>query len=207
MFECSREQSKPRQLLKQKRVINAQLANGSATSASSAGQSTNNGQSSPSLNSKRNQLLNGGKSSQASTYKDEINVDNLDFTKKILHTSWHPKDNIIAIAATNNLYLFYNKEASSSAMHSVSSSSSSTSSNSSSTCSNSSTSYINSNNNTNNSTNPNAYFISNNCTNSDLNNGLCNSSDIINNNTTNLSGIGFSISSNGLLFFMLFFVF
>lgn len=42
--------------------------------------------------------------------KDEVNVDNLDFTKKILHTSWHPKDNIVAIAATNSLYVFYNKE-------------------------------------------------------------------------------------------------
>jgi hypothetical protein len=95
MFECSREQTKPRQQLRPKRVTNSNLSNGQA-----------NGNSSPLLNSKRNNLLNG----KSNAFKDEVNVDNLDFTKKILHTSWHPKDNIIAIAATNNLYLFYNKE-------------------------------------------------------------------------------------------------
>ncbi|CAF0773492.1 unnamed protein product, partial [Brachionus calyciflorus] len=94
MFECSREQTKPRQQLRPKRVTNSNLSNGQ------------NGNSSPLLNSKRNNLLNG----KSNAYKDEVNVDNLDFTKKILHTSWHPKDNVIAIAATNNLYLFYNKE-------------------------------------------------------------------------------------------------
>ncbi|XP_018862694.1 serine/threonine-protein phosphatase 2A 55 kDa regulatory subunit B delta isoform [Parus major] len=41
--------------------------------------------------------------------KDEITVDSLDFNKKILHTAWHPTDNIIAVAATNNLYLFQEK--------------------------------------------------------------------------------------------------
>lgn len=95
MFECSREQTKPRQLLRPKRVTSSNLSNGQT-----------NGNSSPLLNSKRNNLMNG----KTNSYKDEVNVDNLDFTKKILHTSWHPKDNVIAIAATNNLYLFYNKE-------------------------------------------------------------------------------------------------
>ncbi|KAM7073439.1 serine/threonine-protein phosphatase 2A 55 kDa regulatory subunit B delta isoform 2-T2 [Molossus nigricans] len=41
--------------------------------------------------------------------KDEISVDSLDFNKKILHTAWHPADNIIAVAATNNLYIFQDK--------------------------------------------------------------------------------------------------
>ena len=41
--------------------------------------------------------------------KDEINVDLLDFNHKILHAHWHPKDNVIAVAATNNLYLFTGK--------------------------------------------------------------------------------------------------
>lgn len=38
--------------------------------------------------------------------KDEISVDCLDFNKKILHTAWHPQENIIAVAATNNLFIF-----------------------------------------------------------------------------------------------------
>jgi len=38
--------------------------------------------------------------------KDEISVDSLDFTRKIIHSAWHPKENIIALAATNNLFLF-----------------------------------------------------------------------------------------------------
>ena len=42
--------------------------------------------------------------------KDEIAVDCLDFNKKILHTAWHPQENIVAVAATNNLYLFQGKE-------------------------------------------------------------------------------------------------
>ncbi|XP_064173269.1 serine/threonine-protein phosphatase 2A 55 kDa regulatory subunit B delta isoform-like [Anguilla rostrata] len=41
--------------------------------------------------------------------KDEISVDSLDFNRKILHTAWHPNDNIIAVAATNNLYIFQDK--------------------------------------------------------------------------------------------------
>ena len=38
--------------------------------------------------------------------KDDITVEFLDFSHKILHTAWHPQENIIAVAATNNLYLF-----------------------------------------------------------------------------------------------------
>jgi len=41
--------------------------------------------------------------------KDEIFVDCLDFNKKILHTAWHPSENIIAVAATNNLFLLQDK--------------------------------------------------------------------------------------------------
>lgn len=32
--------------------------------------------------------------------------DNIDFKKSILHLSWHPKENSVAIAATNNLYIY-----------------------------------------------------------------------------------------------------
>jgi serine/threonine-protein phosphatase 2A regulatory subunit B len=38
--------------------------------------------------------------------KDELAVDSLDFTRKILHTSWHLDNNTVAVATANNLYLF-----------------------------------------------------------------------------------------------------
>uniref|UniRef100_A0A915BTW6 Serine/threonine-protein phosphatase 2A 55 kDa regulatory subunit B n=1 Tax=Parascaris univalens TaxID=6257 RepID=A0A915BTW6_PARUN len=41
--------------------------------------------------------------------EEEISADALDFTKKILHTAWHPHQNIIALAATNRLYIFQDK--------------------------------------------------------------------------------------------------
>jgi serine/threonine-protein phosphatase 2A regulatory subunit B len=41
--------------------------------------------------------------------KDEISVDTLDFNSRILHTAWHPNENVIAVAATNNLYIFQDK--------------------------------------------------------------------------------------------------
>ena len=42
--------------------------------------------------------------------KDEVAVESLDYTRKILHAAWHPRDNILAIAATNNLYLFHEQQ-------------------------------------------------------------------------------------------------
>lgn len=41
--------------------------------------------------------------------ENDISVDSLDFRKKILHTAWHPTDNIIAIAASNNLFIFQDR--------------------------------------------------------------------------------------------------
>ena len=35
-----------------------------------------------------------------------INANNVDFNKKILHASYHPREDTIAIAATNNLFIF-----------------------------------------------------------------------------------------------------
>jgi len=35
-----------------------------------------------------------------------ISPDNIDFGKKILHSSWHPRENVIAIAASNNLFIY-----------------------------------------------------------------------------------------------------
>ena len=108
MYECSREQSKPRQQLRPKRVVSSNLNSANNNSNSNTiNATTNGGSASPSLNSKRaastfNKTTAGG--------RDEVNVDNLDFTKKILHTTWHPKDNVVAIAAINNLYMFYAKD-------------------------------------------------------------------------------------------------
>ena len=41
--------------------------------------------------------------------KDEISVDSLDFSKKILHTAWYLSENIVAVVATNNLYILQDK--------------------------------------------------------------------------------------------------
>lgn len=102
MFECSREQTKPRQPLRPKRVVNSNMTNGGTTANTATTTAGSNG----AANCSKRNILNG----KSSYYKDEVNVDSLDFTKKILHSSWHPRDNIVAIAATNNLYLFYNKD-------------------------------------------------------------------------------------------------
>ncbi len=55
----------------------------------------------------------GGSGSSSSSSKkkgsaksDEVNPDAIDFDKKVLHASWHPKENLIAIAASNNLFLY-----------------------------------------------------------------------------------------------------
>ena len=42
--------------------------------------------------------------------RDDVSVDSLDYSRKILHPVWHPRDNILAIAATNNLYLFHEQQ-------------------------------------------------------------------------------------------------
>ncbi|KAI9199487.1 WD40-repeat-containing domain protein [Polychytrium aggregatum] len=46
---------------------------------------------------------NAGRKSKREEF---TNMDTLDFSKKILHASWHPRENTIALAATNNLFLF-----------------------------------------------------------------------------------------------------
>lgn len=38
--------------------------------------------------------------------KEELNPENIDFMKKTLHVAWHPKENLIAVGASNNLFLF-----------------------------------------------------------------------------------------------------
>jgi serine/threonine-protein phosphatase 2A regulatory subunit B len=38
--------------------------------------------------------------------RNEIALDSMDFNRKVLHPAWHPERNVLALAATNNLYLF-----------------------------------------------------------------------------------------------------
>ena len=38
--------------------------------------------------------------------EDQIDVNAISFTKKPLHVAWHPRDDVIAIGASNNLYLY-----------------------------------------------------------------------------------------------------
>ncbi|KAI7856055.1 WD40-repeat-containing domain protein [Circinella umbellata] len=55
------------------------------------------------LGSSKNKLgLNGNGGGRGR--RDEMDV--VDFNKKILHASWHPRENTIAVAATNNLFIF-----------------------------------------------------------------------------------------------------
>jgi serine/threonine-protein phosphatase 2A regulatory subunit B len=54
---------------------------------------------------KRANLPKSGKK-KGSSKSDEVNPDAIDFDKKVLHASWHPKENLIAIAASNNLFLY-----------------------------------------------------------------------------------------------------
>jgi serine/threonine-protein phosphatase 2A regulatory subunit B len=54
-------------------------------------------------------MKNKGLECQVSPQKREelyYNINSLDYNKKILQASWHPKENIVALAATNNLFLF-----------------------------------------------------------------------------------------------------
>ncbi|CDK27339.1 unnamed protein product [Kuraishia capsulata CBS 1993] len=45
---------------------------------------------------------NGG----LSMIRKDVDFETIDFKKSILHLSWHPRENSVAIAATNNLYIF-----------------------------------------------------------------------------------------------------
>lgn len=37
---------------------------------------------------------------------EDVNIHAIDFNKKVLHASWHPRENTVAVAATNNLFIF-----------------------------------------------------------------------------------------------------
>ncbi|KAF1603844.1 UNVERIFIED_CONTAM: Serine/threonine-protein phosphatase 2A 55 kDa regulatory subunit B delta isoform, partial [Eudyptes robustus] len=38
--------------------------------------------------------------------RTEVDLESLDFDAKIMHSAWHPKENIVALAAGNLLYVF-----------------------------------------------------------------------------------------------------
>ncbi len=42
----------------------------------------------------------------ANSMRRDLDFESVDFKKSILHLSWHPRENSVAIAATNNLYIF-----------------------------------------------------------------------------------------------------
>ncbi|KAI9292403.1 protein phosphatase PP2A regulatory subunit B [Neoconidiobolus thromboides FSU 785] len=46
------------------------------------------------------------RSGQGKGGRDDLNVHTIDFNKKVLHASWHPHENTVAVAATNNLFIF-----------------------------------------------------------------------------------------------------
>ncbi|ODN91481.1 protein phosphatase PP2A regulatory subunit B [Cryptococcus wingfieldii CBS 7118] len=48
----------------------------------------------------------GGARGKVPGKKEGLQTEGIDFSKKILHASWHPRENTIAIAATNNLFLY-----------------------------------------------------------------------------------------------------
>lgn len=54
--------------------------------------------------STKNRLGYGGR--KLTRREEYLNIDALEYNKKIVHASWHPKENTIALAATNNLFLF-----------------------------------------------------------------------------------------------------
>ncbi|CAO0792890.1 unnamed protein product [Mucor circinelloides] len=54
----------------------------------------------------RSKRLGSSKNKMSMARNSNPNADNMDFNKKILHSSWHPQENTIAIAATNNLFIF-----------------------------------------------------------------------------------------------------
>ncbi|KAJ3470379.1 hypothetical protein MRS44_000478 [Fusarium solani] len=57
-------------------------------------------------NGKKGGSRAGSPGGQGQRMRKETDADQIDFNKKILHMSWHPFEDSIAIAATNNLFVF-----------------------------------------------------------------------------------------------------
>lgn len=58
----------------------------------------------PTKSTKKETLKKG--TTVSSTGKKEVNPDTIDFSRKVLHTAWHPHENLLAVGAGNNLLLF-----------------------------------------------------------------------------------------------------
>jgi len=54
---------------------------------------------------KKKKSLAAGKNSK-NRDGEIVNPDNVDFSKKLLHVTWHPHDNLIAVGASNNMFIF-----------------------------------------------------------------------------------------------------
>ena len=68
----------------------------------------NNNASSPTgPTSKKSSRANSPAAGPGARMRKETDADQIDFNKKILHMSWHPFEDSIAIAATNNVSLLY----------------------------------------------------------------------------------------------------
>ncbi|KAG7292301.1 Protein phosphatase PP2A regulatory subunit B [Staphylotrichum longicolle] len=67
-----------------------------------------NSATSPTANGKKGGSRAGSPAApgQGQRMRKETDADQIDFNKKILHMSWHPFEDSIAIAATNNLFVF-----------------------------------------------------------------------------------------------------
>jgi serine/threonine-protein phosphatase 2A regulatory subunit B len=70
-----------------------------------------NSSTSPTANGKKGGSRAGSPAApgQAQRMRKETDADQIDFNKKILHMSWHPFEDSIAIAATNNVRLPYQR--------------------------------------------------------------------------------------------------
>lgn len=47
-----------------------------------------------------------GNRNMAASRDYNFGSDDMDFSKKILHASWHPQEDTVAVAAANNLFMF-----------------------------------------------------------------------------------------------------
>jgi len=84
-------------------------ADKSAFKAKKVGVPTPINSASPNGTKKGNSRAGSPAAGQGARMRKETDADQIDFNKKILHMSWHPFEDSIAIAATNNVSFFESK--------------------------------------------------------------------------------------------------